>query len=107
MRSKYFCSLALVLGLFFVSCDGFASNEVQALRRFKEAIYEDPLLVMSNWNDPNSDPCDWTGIYCSPSKDHVIKINISASSIKGFLAPELGQITYLQELYGFISFTNM
>jgi hypothetical protein len=98
MRSKYFCSLALVLGLFFVSCDGFASNEVQALRRFKEAIYEDPLLVMSNWNDPNSDPCDWTGIYCSPSKDHVIKINISASSIKGFLAPELGQITYLQEL---------
>nr|BAC42570.1 putative receptor protein kinase [Arabidopsis thaliana] len=98
MRSKYFCSLALVLGLFFVSCDGFASNEVQALRRFKEAIYEDPLLVMSNWDDPNSDPCDWTGIYCSPSKDHVIKINISASSIKGFLAPELGQITYLQEL---------
>ncbi|KAL1192046.1 putative LRR receptor-like serine/threonine-protein kinase [Cardamine amara subsp. amara] len=97
MRSN-FCSLALVLGLFFVSCDGFASNEVEALRRFKEAIYEDPFVVMSNWNDPNSDPCDWTGIYCSPSKDHVIKINISASSIKGFLAPELGQITYLQEL---------
>ncbi|CAE5962308.1 unnamed protein product [Arabidopsis arenosa] len=97
MRSKFW-SLALVLVLFFVSCDGFASNEVGALRRFKEAIYEDPLLVMSNWNDPNSDPCDWTGINCSPSKDHVIKINISASSIKGFLAPELGQITYLQEL---------
>lgn len=36
--------------------------------------------------------------------------NISASSIKGFLAPELGQITYLQELCGFISLdilTNM
>ncbi|XP_010430437.1 PREDICTED: probable LRR receptor-like serine/threonine-protein kinase At1g63430 [Camelina sativa] len=98
MRSKFCSLLVLVLGLFFVSCDGFASNEVGALRRFKEAIYEDPLLVMSNWNDPNSDPCDWTGINCSPSKDHVIKINISASSIKGFLAPELGQITYLQEL---------
>ncbi|CAA7053924.1 unnamed protein product [Microthlaspi erraticum] len=101
MRSKL-CSLALqlslVLELFFVSCDGFASNEVGALRRFKEEIYEDPLLVMSNWNDPNSDPCAWNGIYCSPAKDHVIKINISDSSIKGFLAPELGQITYLQEL---------
>ncbi|CAG7885902.1 unnamed protein product, partial [Brassica rapa] len=95
------CSLALlVLGLvFFVSCDGFSSNEDS---RFKKAIYEDPLLVMSNWNDPYSDPCAWTGITCS--KDHVIiKINISASSIKGFLAPELCQITYLQELYGFIS----
>lgn len=103
MRSKC-CSLALLqiclllLGLFFTSCDGFASNEVGALRRFKEAIYEDPLLVMSNWNDPNSHPCAWTGITCSPSKDHVIKINISASSIKGFLAPELCQITYLEEL---------
>ncbi|KAJ0258057.1 hypothetical protein HA466_0069180 [Hirschfeldia incana] len=43
-------------------------------------------------------PCAWTGVTCSPSKDHVIKINISASSIKGFLAPELCQITYLQEL---------
>ncbi|KAL0736817.1 hypothetical protein Bca4012_013027 [Brassica carinata] len=100
MRSNC-CSLALlvVLGLFFfffVSCDGFSSIEVGALRRFKEAIYEDPLLVMSNWNDPNSHPCAWTGITCSP--DHVIKINISDSSIKGFLAPELCQITYLQEL---------
>ncbi|WZZ51576.1 hypothetical protein YC2023_051683 [Brassica napus] len=95
------CSLALlVLGLvFFVSCDGSSSEEVGALRRFKEAIYEDPLLVMSNWNDhPSSDPCAWTGIACSPSKDHVINISISASSIKGFLAPELCQITYLQEL---------
>ncbi|CAH8391157.1 unnamed protein product [Eruca vesicaria subsp. sativa] len=104
MRSNLCCSLALlklclVLVLFFfVSCDAFSSNEVGALRRFKEAIYEDPLLVMSNWNDPYSDPCAWTGITCSPSKDHVIKINISASSIKGFLAPELCQITYLQEL---------
>ncbi|CAN8245369.1 unnamed protein product [Cochlearia groenlandica] len=97
MRLK-FSSLALVLGLFFVCCDGFAPNEVGALRRFKEAIYEDPSLVMSNWNDPDSDPCAWTGINCSPTKDHVVKINISGSSIKGFLAPELGQITYLQEL---------
>ena len=47
---------------------------VGALRRFKEAIYEDPLLVMSNWNDPNSHPCSWTGVTCSPSKDHVIKM---------------------------------
>uniref|UniRef100_A0A1J3D9S8 Putative LRR receptor-like serine/threonine-protein kinase n=1 Tax=Noccaea caerulescens TaxID=107243 RepID=A0A1J3D9S8_NOCCA len=101
MRSNFFSlalQLSLLLELFFVSCDGFASNEVGALRRLKEEIYEDPLLVMSNWNDLNSDPCAWNGIYCSPSKDHVIKINISDSSIKGFLAPELGQITYLQEL---------
>jgi len=47
---------------------------VEAVRRFKEAIYKDPLLVMSNWNVPNLSPCDWNGIKCSPSKDHIIKM---------------------------------
>ncbi|XP_010553512.1 PREDICTED: probable LRR receptor-like serine/threonine-protein kinase At1g63430 [Tarenaya hassleriana] len=90
--------LCVVLGFLFISCESFPSSEVEALKRFKESIYDDPLLVMTNWNAPNSSPCDWTGISCSPFRDHVIKINISASSIKGFLAPELSQITYLQEL---------
>ncbi|CAD5333641.1 unnamed protein product [Arabidopsis thaliana] len=90
--------MSLVLGFLFVSCDAFASKEVEAVRRFKEAIYKDPLLVMSNWNVPNLSPCDWNGIKCSPSKDHIIKINISGTSMRGFLVPELGQITYLQEL---------
>ncbi|CAA7041893.1 unnamed protein product [Microthlaspi erraticum] len=90
--------VSLVLWLLFVSCDGFASKEVEALRRFKEAIYKDPLLVMSNWNVPESDPCNWNGITCSPTKDHIIKINLSDTSMRGFLVPEIGQITYLQEL---------
>lgn len=47
---------------------------VGALIRFKEAVYEDPLLVMSNWNTVDADPCGWTGIYCSPDRDHVIKL---------------------------------
>ncbi|ESQ46838.1 hypothetical protein EUTSA_v10027677mg [Eutrema salsugineum] len=90
--------VSLVLGFLFVSCDAFPSKEVEALRRFKEAMYKDPLLVMFNWNVPDSDPCLWTGIKCSPSKDHIIKINISDASMRGLLVPELGQITYLQEL---------
>lgn len=52
----------------------FFLYSVEALSRFKEAIYKDPLLVMSNWNVPNLSPCDWNGIKCSPSKDHVIKM---------------------------------
>ena len=47
---------------------------MEALRRLKEAMYKDPLLVMSNWNVSDSDPCDWKGIKCSPSKDHIIKM---------------------------------
>ncbi|XP_021887269.1 probable LRR receptor-like serine/threonine-protein kinase At1g63430 isoform X2 [Carica papaya] len=89
--------LFLVSGLHFGASNSFAPIEVGALIRFKEAVYEDPLLVMSNWNTVDADPCGWTGIYCSPDRDHVIK-NISGSSLKGFLAPELGELIYLQEL---------
>jgi hypothetical protein len=72
---------------------------VWALTSFKEAIYEDPNLALSNWNMLESDLCNWFGVTCTMARDHVIKLNISGSSMKGFLARELGQITYLQELY--------
>ncbi|GAV57930.1 LRR_1 domain-containing protein/Pkinase_Tyr domain-containing protein/LRRNT_2 domain-containing protein [Cephalotus follicularis] len=93
-----FLLLFVTCGLLFVTCGGFSSIDVWALTTFKEAIYEDPLLVLSNWNPLDADPCDWSGISCSVVRDHVIKINISGSSLRGFLAPELGQITLLQEL---------
>ena len=47
---------------------------VKALTAFKEAIYEDPHLVLSQWNTLDSDPCDWFGVSCSPARDHVIKL---------------------------------
>ncbi|KAF2297794.1 hypothetical protein GH714_002973 [Hevea brasiliensis] len=74
------------------------SSFVRALTTFKEAIYEDPLLFLSNWNTLDADPCDWSGVICSFARDHVVKINITKSSIRGFLPPELGRITYLREL---------
>ncbi|OMO79494.1 hypothetical protein CCACVL1_13636 [Corchorus capsularis] len=76
----------------------FLSHDVWALTTFKEGIYEDPHLVLSNWNALDADPCAWSGITCNMERQHVIKINISGSSLKGFLSPEMGQITYLQEL---------
>ncbi|KAK2989084.1 hypothetical protein RJ640_018873, partial [Escallonia rubra] len=68
------------------------------LSSFKEAIYEDPLLVLSNWNSIEADPCDWSGISCSMNGDHVVKINISESSLEGFLVAELYLLSSLQEL---------
>uniref|UniRef100_M1AWC9 Receptor kinase n=1 Tax=Solanum tuberosum TaxID=4113 RepID=M1AWC9_SOLTU len=87
-------TVGLVLGI----CDAFPSNEVYALNTFKEAIYEDPLLVLSNWNGLDSDPCGWAGVFCSMAQDHVIKINISDASLKGFLSPNLHLLSSLQEL---------
>lgn len=98
---------------------------VKALIKFKESINGDPLLVLSNWNASDSDPCHWKGISCSKAGDHVIKMyevffdfralsafgmsflcsnvftfcsNISGASLKGSLAPELYLISNLQEL---------
>ncbi|KAK6137618.1 hypothetical protein DH2020_028644 [Rehmannia glutinosa] len=69
-----------------------------ALISFKRAIFEDPLLVLSNWNPLDSDPCNWYGVYCSMAGDHVLKLNISGASIKGFIVPEFYQLSVLQEL---------
>ncbi|KAL3818079.1 hypothetical protein ACJIZ3_003984 [Penstemon smallii] len=99
MRSfASFQVLFLSLGLFIVGCVAFPKNEVEALTSFKRAIMEDPLLVLSNWNPLDSDPCSWSGIFCSMSGDHVIKLNISGASLKGFIAPELYHLSTLQEL---------
>ncbi|CAI8619410.1 unnamed protein product [Vicia faba] len=96
--STEFLFMGLVSMLSFVSSAMVASNEVLALKTFKEAVYEDPHKVLSNWNTLDSDPCDWNGVSCTGTRDHVIKLNISGALLRGFLAPEIGKITYLQEL---------
>ncbi|KAL7123069.1 hypothetical protein ACP275_01G082900 [Erythranthe tilingii] len=99
---KYFASifrvLVLVSGVLFASCTAFPRNEVEALTSFKRAIFDDPLLVLSNWNPLDSDPCYWFGVSCSMAGDHVVKLNISGASLKGFIAPEFYQLSTLQEL---------
>ncbi|KAJ8449270.1 hypothetical protein Cgig2_002402 [Carnegiea gigantea] len=87
-----------IFGALTVTCDSFVSNEVWALTAFKEAIYEDPYLVLADWNGLDPTPCGWTGVFCSNARDHVVKLNISGLSLKGFIAPELGLLINLQEL---------
>ncbi|KAL8141649.1 hypothetical protein V2J09_014681 [Rumex salicifolius] len=99
MRKFTWAKLFLALfGVLAITAESFVSEEVWALNNFKEAIYEDPFLVISSWNGLDPDPCQWSGVFCSVAKDHVVKLNISMSSLKGFLAPELGLLTYLEEL---------
>ncbi|PIA34184.1 hypothetical protein AQUCO_03800041v1 [Aquilegia coerulea] len=99
MRSFGSFQLVCLIGiLLMTTCDSFDFNEVVALQAFKEAIFEDPHMVLSNWNSLDADPCNWRGIYCSPTHNHIITLNLSGSSLKGFLAPELGLLSSLQEL---------
>ncbi|CAK9310973.1 unnamed protein product [Citrullus colocynthis] len=88
----------LILGVLFGACDSISSNEVIALGAFRSEVFEDPYQVFSNWNSLQPDPCLWSGISCSPTGDHVVKINISHSALKGFLSEDLGQLSFLEEL---------
>lgn len=62
--SALFQFLCQISGVLLWICDGFASKEVLALTAIKEAIYEDPHLVLFNWNALYKDPCNWSGISC-------------------------------------------
>ncbi|XP_057775772.1 probable LRR receptor-like serine/threonine-protein kinase At1g63430 isoform X2 [Salvia miltiorrhiza] len=93
-----FGALLLSLGLFLADCATFPQNEVEALNSFKREILEDPSHVLSNWNFLDSDPCGWPFIACSVAGDHVTKLNVSGKSLKGFIAPDLYQLSGLQEL---------
>ncbi|KAL9666564.1 hypothetical protein QQ045_000899 [Rhodiola kirilowii] len=99
-RCGSFLVVWIVLVVFYGRCDSFSfpANEVSALTAFKESIYEDPLQVMSNWNALDADPCGWNGVWCSFARDHIVKINISRSALKGFLAPDIGDLSYLRQL---------
>nr|XP_043606379.1 probable LRR receptor-like serine/threonine-protein kinase At1g63430 [Erigeron canadensis] len=95
-RLIIFQLLCVTFGLLLDSSCAALPKEVHALTLFKQGIFDDPLLVLSNWNALDSNPCNWFGIVCSD--DHVRKINITGCSIKGFIAEELSQLTSLREL---------
>ncbi|KAL1569061.1 putative LRR receptor-like serine/threonine-protein kinase [Salvia divinorum] len=98
---RWFTSFGVVLlslGFFLADCVAFPQNEVEALNSFKREILEDPSHVLSNWNFLDSDPCGWPFIACSAGGDHVKKLNVSGKSLKGFITPDLYQLSYLQEL---------
>lgn len=78
--------------------DAAVSDDVRALLALKMAIYEDPLAKLSDWNSSDTDPCDWSGVWCSALDGRVVSLELSNSSLTGFLAPEIGSLNSLQKL---------
>jgi len=75
------------------------SDDVAALIAFKRAIYKDPLAKLSDWNSSDTVPCLWSGVSCSPPLDgRVVTLDLSNSSLTGFLAPQIGLLSSLHKL---------
>ncbi|XP_059451248.1 probable LRR receptor-like serine/threonine-protein kinase At3g47570 [Corylus avellana] len=60
----------------------------------KKRISEDPLQIMSSWND-STHFCNWFGVTCNPSTKRVIILNLQAQRLAGTLTPSMGNLTYL------------
>jgi Leucine-rich repeat (LRR) protein len=61
---------------------------------FKNQISEDPLQIMSLWND-SIHFCNWFGVTCSPSRKRVMFLNLEAQRLAGSITPSIGNLTYL------------
>ncbi|KAL0913724.1 hypothetical protein M5K25_017206 [Dendrobium thyrsiflorum] len=101
MRStglQFLVLLAIHGSVFFFPCESLLHEEVSALMALKRDILEDPLAVLSDWNTLAGEPCSWFGVVCSKAQNHVVTLNLSRSSLKGFISPELVLLSSLQEI---------
>ncbi|KAE8704549.1 putative LRR receptor-like serine/threonine-protein kinase MRH1 [Hibiscus syriacus] len=69
-----------------------------ALLEFRARIDSDPYGAFSNWNSNDTTPCFWWGIHCVDGK--VQMLDLTALSLEGTLAPELGKLSHLRSLLG-------
>ncbi|XP_057949233.1 LRR receptor-like serine/threonine-protein kinase FLS2 [Malania oleifera] len=89
------CSVsALCMGL---PAEPSLEIEIKALKAFKNSICSDPFGALADWNDTNHH-CNWSGIACDPSSNHVISISLVRKNLRGKISPFLGNITSLQVL---------
>lgn len=74
------------------------STDKLALLEIKAKITDDPLGVMSSWND-TLNFCEWYGVTCGRRHQRVTTLNLSSSKLTGIVSPYLGNLTFLTELY--------
>ncbi|KAK4582495.1 hypothetical protein RGQ29_025616 [Quercus rubra] len=65
-----------------------------ALLDFKNRITQDPLQIMSSWNN-SYHFCNWLGVTCGPSNKRVMVLNLKTKKLSGSIPPSIGNLTYL------------
>ena len=95
-------NMLVVMALFLLLCCSTVpgnSSDMLALLDFKQAIANDPGLILSNWN--TSTPyCHWAGVSCRSRThiDRVTALELAGQSLTGTLSPSLGNLTFLRTL---------
>ena len=65
-----------------------------ALLEFKKGITNDPLGILSSWNDSTSF-CNWKGVTGSHRHERVTALDLRALNMQGSLSPYVGNLTFL------------
>nr|XP_023898142.1 LRR receptor-like serine/threonine-protein kinase EFR [Quercus suber] len=93
-----FILLVLWCGLLVTSVVG-GNNETDrlALLAFKAKITDDPLQVMSSWND-SIHFCQWQGVTCGRRHQRVIVLDLRTSKLVGSISPHVGNLSFLNDL---------
>ncbi|TQD96360.1 hypothetical protein C1H46_017994 [Malus baccata] len=68
-----------------------------ALLNFKKSITQDPLHVMSSWNE-SVHFCGWVGVTCNHYTKRVLMLNLQDQKLTGSLPPSIGNLSYLARI---------
>ncbi|BBG93677.1 hypothetical protein Prudu_001761 [Prunus dulcis] len=77
------------------SCNTFGNETDRlALLDLKKRITQDPLHVMSSWND-SLNFCDWVGVTCNRCTKRVVILKLTAQKLAGSLPKSIGNLSHL------------
>ncbi|CDY26403.1 BnaA02g23670D [Brassica napus] len=81
-----------------VSSASFSLNtDREALLSFESQMSQNPQSLSFSW-DPNTSPCNWTGVTCDTRIRRVASINLSGHGLSGSISPSIGNLSFLTSL---------
>ena len=86
----------MCFGLAAHAIDGNETDRL-ALLDFKAGITEDPLEIMSSWNE-SVNFCQWNGVKCGRQHQRVTVLDLHSLQLVGFISPHIGNLSFLREL---------
>ncbi|CAL5366260.1 unnamed protein product [Camellia sinensis] len=96
-----FCCLSILNSGFTAttSSSWLMGNESDrlSLLAIKAKIVEDPLHVLSSWND-SIHFCQWQGVTCGRRHQRVTALDLHSRELVGSISPHLGNLSFLREL---------
>ncbi|KAG8371580.1 hypothetical protein BUALT_Bualt13G0102800 [Buddleja alternifolia] len=80
---------------------GCPATENEALLSFKQSL-EDPIDLLSSWNNSEADCCKWEGVFCNNLTGHVDELHLKSYNpflgLIGKMSPSLLKLKHLRYL---------